>query len=73
MYGGDVLVQNERSAMNCPSCLWPKSDSGSVLVPYTIDSRYSEFPLFSLALKYLLLFVICRNPTFYLCFQVPVT
>ncbi|XP_040188614.1 embryonic protein UVS.2-like isoform X2 [Rana temporaria] len=50
MYGGDVLVQNERSAMNCPSCLWPKSDSGSVLVPYTIDSRYSASDLNSIVL-----------------------
>lgn len=58
MYGGDVLVQNDRSAINCPSCLWPKSDDGTVPVPYIINANYSEFPFFSLVLKYLLLFVI---------------
>ncbi|XP_040188615.1 embryonic protein UVS.2-like [Rana temporaria] len=50
MYGGDILVQNERSAMNCPDCLWPKSDNGSVPVPYIIDSRYSPSDLNNIVL-----------------------
>ncbi|XP_077323984.1 embryonic protein UVS.2-like [Lithobates pipiens] len=50
MYGGDILVQNDRSAINCPSCLWPKSDNGTVPVPYIIDSSYSPSDLNSIVL-----------------------
>ncbi|CAI9617291.1 unnamed protein product, partial [Staurois parvus] len=38
---GDILVQNDRSALTCTSCLWPKNDDGIVPIPYVIDSRYS--------------------------------
>lgn len=50
MYGGDMLVQNDRSAINCPSCLWPKSSNGTVPVPYIIASSYSPSDLNSIVL-----------------------
>ncbi|PIO16021.1 hypothetical protein AB205_0039790 [Aquarana catesbeiana] len=50
MYGGDMLVQNDRSAVNCPSCLWPKSDNDTVPVPYIIASSYSPSDLNSIVL-----------------------
>ncbi|CAH2326721.1 embryonic -like isoform X2 [Pelobates cultripes] len=39
---GDILIHpSGRSAINCASCLWPKSANGTVIVPYTLSSSYS--------------------------------
>ncbi|KAM8939155.1 embryonic protein UVS.2-like [Pelodytes ibericus] len=39
---GDIAVRLSRSAIRCPgnSCLWPKSSTGMVIVPYTISPDY---------------------------------
>ncbi|KAM9302066.1 astacin-like metalloendopeptidase [Gastrophryne carolinensis] len=40
---GDIAVKLSRSALSCPeqSCLWAKSSSGTVIVPYTISADYT--------------------------------
>eukprot|EP00079_Xenopus_tropicalis_P009796 XP_002934118.1 PREDICTED: astacin-like metalloendopeptidase [Xenopus tropicalis] len=39
-YQGDIDVRVERSDGTCKDCLWPKSQNGSVLVPYRISADY---------------------------------
>ncbi|XP_053305216.1 embryonic protein UVS.2-like [Spea bombifrons] len=41
-YQGDIVLGNLRSATSCDNCIWPKSDSGNVDVPYTLSSKYSD-------------------------------
>ncbi|CAI9611438.1 unnamed protein product, partial [Staurois parvus] len=50
LYGGDILVQTDRSAINCTSCLWPRNDDGIVPVPYIISSTFSPSDLNSITL-----------------------
>ncbi|CAH2326741.1 vomeronasal type-2 receptor 26-like [Pelobates cultripes] len=39
---GDILIHpSGRSAINCASCLWPKSANGAVIVPYNLSSSYN--------------------------------
>ncbi|CAH2326743.1 embryonic -like isoform X1 [Pelobates cultripes] len=39
---GDILIHpSGRSAINCASCLWPKSANGTVIVPYNLSSSYN--------------------------------
>ncbi|XP_075699576.1 embryonic protein UVS.2-like [Rhinoderma darwinii] len=40
---GDILIQIGRSAIKCRECLWPKSSDGTVIVPYTLSSDYSDW------------------------------
>ncbi|XP_069805663.1 embryonic protein UVS.2-like [Dendropsophus ebraccatus] len=40
---GDILIPPDRSAIKCTQCLWPKSASGTVNVPYTIAPNYSDW------------------------------
>ncbi|XP_075699577.1 embryonic protein UVS.2-like [Rhinoderma darwinii] len=40
---GDILIRTGRSAINCKGCLWPKSSDGTVIVPYTLSSNYSDW------------------------------
>uniref|UniRef100_A0A8C5QG87 Metalloendopeptidase n=1 Tax=Leptobrachium leishanense TaxID=445787 RepID=A0A8C5QG87_9ANUR len=43
MMEGDILIHPRgRSAINCVSCLWPKSADGTVLIPYNLSSGYSQ-------------------------------
>ncbi|KAM4723168.1 astacin-like metalloendopeptidase [Rhinophrynus dorsalis] len=39
---GDVAVTSERSTTPCVKCLWPKSSSGEVIVPYTLSPDFGE-------------------------------
>ncbi|XP_041416853.1 embryonic protein UVS.2-like isoform X1 [Xenopus laevis] len=39
---GDIFQKLGRSATNCTKCLWPKSSSGLVNVPYTISPVFSD-------------------------------
>nr|XP_009682911.1 PREDICTED: astacin-like metalloendopeptidase [Struthio camelus australis] len=42
VYEGDILLRRvQRSAINCESCLWPKSQDGLVKVPINISSDFS--------------------------------
>ncbi|NXK39824.1 UVS2 protein, partial [Piprites chloris] len=42
VYEGDILLRRgRRSAINCESCLWPKSQDGLVKVPVNISSDFS--------------------------------
>ncbi|XP_075357733.1 astacin-like metalloendopeptidase [Mycteria americana] len=42
VYEGDILLRRgRRSAINCESCLWPKSQDGLVKVPINISSDFS--------------------------------
>ncbi|XP_058663852.1 embryonic protein UVS.2-like [Ammospiza caudacuta] len=42
VYEGDILLRRgRRSAINCDSCLWPKSQDGLVKVPVNISSDFS--------------------------------
>uniref|UniRef100_A0A8C9G2I7 Metalloendopeptidase n=1 Tax=Pavo cristatus TaxID=9049 RepID=A0A8C9G2I7_PAVCR len=42
VYEGDILLRRgQRSAINCESCLWPKSLDGLVKVPVNISSDFS--------------------------------
>ncbi|OCT83750.1 hypothetical protein XELAEV_18021889mg [Xenopus laevis] len=38
----DIAVAPGRNAISCKTCLWPKSASGRVYVPYAFDDKYSE-------------------------------
>nr|DBA17563.1 TPA: hypothetical protein GDO54_002989 [Pyxicephalus adspersus] len=40
----DIKTKEGRSAIGCPAgnCFWPKSDSGLVNVPYTLDFQFSN-------------------------------
>ncbi|XP_075700638.1 embryonic protein UVS.2-like [Rhinoderma darwinii] len=40
---GDILIPSGRSAIKCKGCLWPKSSDGTVIVPYTLSSKYSNW------------------------------
>ncbi|XP_075699573.1 embryonic protein UVS.2-like [Rhinoderma darwinii] len=40
---GDIFIQIGRSAIKCRECLWPKSSDGTVIVPYTLSSDYSDW------------------------------
>ncbi|XP_075699574.1 embryonic protein UVS.2-like [Rhinoderma darwinii] len=40
---GDILIPTGRSAIKCKGCLWPKSSDGTVIVPYTLSSKYSNW------------------------------
>lgn len=43
VYEGDILLRRgRRSAINCESCLWPKSQDGLVKVPVNISSDFCE-------------------------------
>lgn len=43
VYEGDILLRRgRRSAINCESCLWPKSQDGLVKVPINISSDFCE-------------------------------
>lgn len=43
VYEGDILLRRgRRSAINCDSCLWPKSQDGLVKVPVNISSDFCE-------------------------------
>ncbi|XP_066438499.1 astacin-like metalloendopeptidase [Eleutherodactylus coqui] len=44
IHHGDIAVRPGRSALSCPgqACLWPKSSSGVVIVPYKLSSDYSS-------------------------------
>ncbi|KAM8921418.1 embryonic protein UVS.2-like [Pelodytes ibericus] len=40
---GDILLNPAgRSALNCANCLWPKSENGTVIVPYNLSSSYNR-------------------------------
>ncbi|XP_069805661.1 embryonic protein UVS.2-like [Dendropsophus ebraccatus] len=39
---GDILIPPDRSAIKCTQCLWPKSASGTVNVPYAFAFNYSD-------------------------------
>ncbi|XP_075182639.1 embryonic protein UVS.2-like [Anomaloglossus baeobatrachus] len=41
---GDIAVRLSRSALSCPgqACFWPKSNSGIVIIPYTLSTDYSR-------------------------------
>uniref|UniRef100_A0A8C3BKB3 Metalloendopeptidase n=1 Tax=Cairina moschata TaxID=8855 RepID=A0A8C3BKB3_CAIMO len=42
VHEGDILLRRgQRSAINCESCLWPKSQDGLVKVPVNISSDFS--------------------------------
>ncbi|XP_056401090.1 embryonic protein UVS.2-like [Hyla sarda] len=38
---GDILKREGRYAIDCESCLWPKSEDGTINVPYILDSIYT--------------------------------
>ncbi|KAM5138220.1 astacin-like metalloendopeptidase [Mantella aurantiaca] len=44
IHHGDIAIKVSRSALTCPgqSCLWPKSSSGIVTVPYTLSTDYTS-------------------------------
>ncbi|XP_075423376.1 embryonic protein UVS.2-like [Ascaphus truei] len=42
IYQGDVVMTPGRSATKCEKCLWTKSSSGKVSVPYTLSSSYDD-------------------------------
>ncbi|XP_053304519.1 astacin-like metalloendopeptidase [Spea bombifrons] len=44
LYHGDIVMPAHSgfSAMKCTDCLWKKSSDGTVQVPYTISSDYSD-------------------------------
>lgn len=66
VYEGDILLRRgRRSAINCESCLWPKSQDGLVKVPVNISSDFCECMQMD-ALKFDLIF----QPLYYLlCFS----
>ncbi|XP_056418984.1 astacin-like metalloendopeptidase [Hyla sarda] len=41
--GGDINYKRSRSAIQCPGCLWKKSANGTVQVPFTFPSVYTDF------------------------------
>ncbi|XP_041429866.1 embryonic protein UVS.2-like [Xenopus laevis] len=53
VYEGDILRHEGRSAINCTSCLWPKSVDGTVIVPYNFSFNYSanQLALFKSAMQ----------------------
>ncbi|XP_031746777.1 embryonic protein UVS.2 isoform X5 [Xenopus tropicalis] len=50
---GDIIQNPGRNAINCPSCLWPKSDDGTVPVPYNFSYSYNadQLALFKTAMQ----------------------
>lgn len=43
VHEGDILLRRgQRSAINCESCLWPKSQDGLVKVPVNISSDFCK-------------------------------
>ncbi|XP_053564875.1 embryonic protein UVS.2-like, partial [Bombina bombina] len=42
IYQGDIAFKVGRNAYSCTDCLWPKSSSGIVNVPYVLSSDYSD-------------------------------
>lgn len=68
VYEGDILLRRgRRSAINCESCLWPKSQDGLVKVPVNISSDFCECMQMD-ALKLALIF----QPLYSLLFYVSV-
>ncbi|XP_075137801.1 embryonic protein UVS.2-like [Leptodactylus fuscus] len=41
VHDDDMLIKSGRSAVTCTQCLWPKSEDGTVNVPYNFSSLYS--------------------------------
>ncbi|XP_063802128.1 embryonic protein UVS.2-like [Pseudophryne corroboree] len=41
LYHGDIVMDTTYSATQCANCLWPKSEDGTVKVPYKLSSSYS--------------------------------
>ncbi|XP_075422811.1 hatching enzyme 1.2-like [Ascaphus truei] len=39
---GDIALQISRNAQKCGGCIWPKSRSGIVNVPYVISSQFTN-------------------------------
>ncbi|XP_075052455.1 embryonic protein UVS.2-like [Mixophyes fleayi] len=39
---GDIVIKTGRSAIMCLRCLWPKSEDGTVPVPYTLSPDYND-------------------------------
>ncbi|KAM4723162.1 embryonic protein UVS.2-like [Rhinophrynus dorsalis] len=50
---GDIAFKSGRSAINCQGCLWTKSQSGTVIVPYNLSPDYNqnEVALFAAAMQ----------------------
>lgn len=65
VYEGDILLRRgRRSAINCESCLWPKSQDGLVKVPVNISSDFCECMQMD-ALKLALIFQFLYYLLFY--------
>ncbi|XP_075137794.1 embryonic protein UVS.2-like [Leptodactylus fuscus] len=45
IHDDDMLISPGRSATTCTDCLWPKSENGTVNVPYVFSSNYSSWHL----------------------------
>ncbi|KAE8587877.1 hypothetical protein XENTR_v10022160 [Xenopus tropicalis] len=50
---GDIIQNPGRNAINCTSCLWPKSADGTVPVPYNFSYSYNadQLALFKTAMQ----------------------
>ncbi|XP_075463550.1 embryonic protein UVS.2-like isoform X2 [Ascaphus truei] len=53
MHQGDIAIKPGRSATKCPTCIWPRSSTGSVIVPYNLSSDYNaeQISLFKSAMQ----------------------